>query len=119
MSVFGGFSFYQSGSNSSAADAASAGSSAREAMTNVGNLQREVHRLEMICEAMWELIKERGSFHDDDLMAKLAELDLSDGKADGRKAESGPAMCPKCNRPNSRRHDYCIYCGQMIRTSPF
>lgn len=79
----------------------------------------ELARLELVCEAMWELVKEKTGLVDDDLLAKMAELDLTDGVADGKKAKGGPVVCPKCNRPNSRRHDFCIYCGEHIRSKPF
>ncbi|MBI1368076.1 MAG: hypothetical protein GC162_05420 [Planctomycetes bacterium] len=84
----------------------------------VQTLQRQVDRLEMICEAMWTLLRERTNLSDEALMAKILELDLSDGNADGKITR--PAQkCPKCNRPNSRRHEMCIYCGTPLRTTPF
>ncbi len=87
--------------------------------TNVRILESEVERLTMVCEAMWMLLKDKLGVDDQELMARIAELDLSDGKADGRKDTDGPRNCPGCNRPNSKRHDFCIYCGQLIRTTPF
>jgi len=82
-------------------------------------LTKRVARLEMVCEALWTLVKEQHGLSDEELMGVMAELDLADGKADGQKADTGPVRCPKCDRPNSRRHDYCIYCGETIRTGPF
>jgi hypothetical protein len=82
-------------------------------------LERDIERLRMICEAMWRILKDKLGVDDEELVARIAEIDLMDGEADGRKAPKGPAMCPKCNRPNSRRHDFCIYCGAFIRTRPF
>lgn len=79
----------------------------------------ELARLELVCEAMWELVKEKTGLIDDDLLGKMAELDLTDGVADGKKSKGGPVVCPKCQRPNSRRHDFCIYCGEHIRRKPF
>lgn len=78
----------------------------------------DLARLELIVQAMWELMKERG-LTDDDLLAKVAELDLSDGHANGKKAKGGPVRCPRCDRPNSRRHDFCMYCGELVRSKPF
>ena len=89
-----------------------------ESTTQVRYLESRLDRLEMICEAMFNLLKEHMQVEDADLMACIAELDLSDGAADGKVAR-GPQRCGKCNRPNSRRHDFCIYCGQMMRVSPF
>ncbi|QNN24223.1 zinc ribbon domain-containing protein [Planctomycetales bacterium ZRK34] len=93
------------------------GASASET-SNVRHLQQQVDRLEMICEAMWSLLRDKVGESDEALMAKVLELDLSDGQADGKVAR-GPQKCPNCNRPNSRRHEFCIYCGQPIRKSAF
>jgi len=89
-----------------------------ETSADVRYLESRIDRLEMICEAMWNLLKERLPAADEDLMGCIAELDISDGVADG-KVQRGAMKCPKCNRPNSRRHDFCIYCGEMVRQSPF
>jgi len=120
MSAFDGFFLRgEMDSIASSYDNASARSAATGAQSRARSVERDVQRLEMLCEAMWSLMKEKAHLTDDDLMAKMAELDLSDGKADGRKAEGGPVICPQCSRPNNRRLDYCMYCGEMIRKTPF
>jgi len=73
----------------------------------------------MVTEAIWNLVKEKTNLTDEDLMAAVAQLDLSDGVADGKKQADGPLRCPECDRANSRRHEFCIYCGSMLRTTPF
>jgi hypothetical protein len=95
-----------------------AASASSATSTDVRALTDRIDRLEMICEAMWMLIREKTNLGDEDLLAQMAALDLSDGQADGKVAR-GPIRCGKCNRPNSRRHDFCIYCGTLIRTKPF
>ena len=106
---------------SSAAEAAAADARrmARQTSTNSRFMADELARLELICEAMWGLMKEKTGLTDEDLLAEMARLDLMDGKADGKKEKSGPVVCGKCGRPNSRRHDFCIYCGNHIRVKPF
>jgi hypothetical protein len=115
MSIFygmGGMSFDNADSG--------AGSAARSAQSSVAEMEKRIGRLEMVCEAMWTLLREQTGMTDDDLMGMMAELDLSDGQADGQKGAAGPRDCPKCGRPNNpKRHDYCIYCGELLRTSPF
>lgn len=90
----------------------------RETRGQAVDLAKEVDRLALICEALWTLVKERLDLTDDELMGEIARLDLSDGRADGRKAKA-PTACSKCGRMNSRRHDFCIYCGKLLRTKPF
>jgi hypothetical protein len=110
----------RSGASRASMDAAAdAARSARESGASARQAARDLARLELIAEAMWELVKEKTGLIDEDLLAKIAELDLTDGTADGRKRDAGPIQCPKCSRPNSRRHDFCIYCGELIRTRPF
>ena len=92
---------------------------ARAASGKQAFTEKEVARLALITQAMWTLVKERTGLTDDDLMAAMAELDLADGRADGRKRPAGPIDCPKCGRTNSRNRDFCIYCGEMVRTRPF
>ncbi len=106
-----------------AARAASANSlkatrDARETSTDLAFLQQQVDRLSMICEAMFELIKTHTDISDEELMGKMAELDLSDGVADG-KITRGPVTCTNCNRANARRRELCLYCGEPLKTKPF
>ena len=93
---------------------------ARESSAKAGNalelsrtLQRRVDKLALICEAMWEMIRERTDLTEDDLAAKVEEIDLRDGKLDG-KVEAKPIPCPKCNRRSPSRFERCLYCGQPM-----
>ena len=100
------------------ADASSARANAADAKTSVQFLQKEMDRLALVNEALWELLKEKVGVTDDQLMDKMMRLDLSDGKLDG-KVTKGPLNCPECNKNNARRHDRCIYCGTPLKTKPF
>jgi hypothetical protein len=100
------------------ARARSAAGAAHDAAFDITRLQQQLDRLALTCEAMWELIKTHTNLTDTDLMGKMAQLDLSDGVVDGKVAR-GPAICPGCDRPNSRRHELCLYCGAPLKTKPF
>ena len=82
--------------------------------SHMGYLEERLERMEIVCEAMWNLLKDRLEVSDEDMVARIAQLDQSDGVADGR-VEREPLRCPICNRANSRRHDRCIYCGQPLK----
>ena len=72
-------------------------------------LRGQVDRLQMICEAMWTITKRRLGVGDDELSRLVEEIDLRDGKLDGR---SEPARaCSECSRVVSSRTRICIYCG--------
>ena len=78
-----------------------------------------LNRLALIVEAMWKLVREKHGLTDADLMSRVAELDLSDGVADGKKEAAGPRNCPQCHRPNGRDQIFCLYCGRLLWTEPF
>lgn len=86
--------------------------------TDIGELQDQVERLAMLNQAMWELIGERLHMTDADLERKAQEVDLRDGKADG-KMSSHPLRCPECGRVSNSRHKKCLYCGLLFEGSAF
>ncbi|MCD4823709.1 MAG: hypothetical protein K8S55_03815 [Phycisphaerae bacterium] len=73
-------------------------------------LEERFDKLLLVNAALWELLKERTNLTEDDLVAKVQEVDLQDGVADG-KVTKVIKKCPKCNRTMSARHNKCLYCG--------
>jgi len=92
---------------------------ARDAQTQARHIEDRLDRLTLICQALWELLKERGELSEDDLAAKVREIDLRDGQADG-KISRQIKRCPKCDRVMSPRHQKCLYCGAVdLQVTPF
>ena len=86
---------------------------------DVQMLEDRVARLSLICAAMWELLSERTGLAEDDLIAKVHEIDIADGVADGKVSKS-VKKCPKCSRTVSVRHKWCLYCGEeLVKSSAF
>ena len=53
-----------------------------------------------------------------DLIAKIKEIDLRDGKLDGKPGVS-PQECPGCGKPNGPHRKACLYCGgELPAVSP-
>jgi hypothetical protein len=109
---------YQQGQISSAADAASAAK--RDAAHTDARLHREVLRLEskidglaLICQALVEILRDRGGVSEADIEAKMREIDDRDGRSDGR-IVGKPTKCPKCQRPAHTRQRVCMYCSAPI-----
>jgi hypothetical protein len=101
---------------SSANDAASKATQFQE---RVRFLEERVERMALLNVAMWSLVKEATGLTDEHLAARVEEIDLQDGVADGKMTRT-PATCPKCNRNFSARHRRCLYCGhQNAQQSPF
>lgn len=106
-------------SSSAQTDARAAKRDAASAKTDVVFLQQEIDRLALICEALWSVLKTRLNMRDDDLAEVISELDLADGKLDGKLSKVGPRSCDGCGRANSRRHTRCMYCGNVMQAGPF
>lgn len=75
--------------------------------------QGRIDRLSIICLALWKLLQEKTGITDEELLAKVTEIDLSDGKLDG-KVQKQASKCPQCNRTISIKHKRCLYCGYEI-----
>ncbi|HVU28033.1 MAG TPA: zinc ribbon domain-containing protein [Verrucomicrobiae bacterium] len=112
---------YGAGINNSLAqtDAANARSDARDALNATDLMRHDVDRLLMITEALWTLLKKEHGYTDQMLTDLVNTIDLRDGKLDGRVADSPPKPCPKCGKINSRKRNFCIYCGNPLPTSLF
>ncbi len=85
---------------------------AMEARIGVDKLKGDVERLMLITEALWELLREEHGCTDEQLIAKITEIDLRDGKLDGRvSTKAQPRACPQCGRVIMRDRTQCAYCG--------
>jgi len=87
--------------------------------SEVARLQMQVERLLMITEALWGILKEQNGFDDKELQKRIVEIDLRDGRMDGRVAATPPAACPKCGRMVPKQSVRCMYCGEPLLMDPF
>jgi hypothetical protein len=77
----------------------------------VAMLQQSVEKLALVNAAMWSLLQDKSGLKDDDLLNRMQAIDMQDGVADGRISSRKPPACAKCQRPMSRTHERCMYCG--------
>ena len=110
---------YQHGQISSARETAEAAK--RDAGHTDARLHHEVLRLDskidglaMICQALVEILRDRGGVSEADIEAKMKEIDDRDGRSDGRIAGK-PTECPSCRRPAHTRQRVCMYCSTPIQ----
>jgi hypothetical protein len=75
----------------------------------VAALDERVDRLLMVVEALWSLLREHG-YTDEQLAARIAELDLADGVADGRHAQKA-SVCKSCDSKIPAGMLRCQICG--------
>jgi hypothetical protein len=77
------------------------------------DMERRYERLRLVTMAMWALLKERSGLTEADLQQYVNQVDLIDGKLDGRLArEKGIIECPKCRRRVLKTALACVYCGE-------
>ena len=73
-------------------------------------ISRRLDRAMLAVEALSEILRDRFGVTGEEIHARMDEIDLRDGKSDGRLA-AGVVMCSTCDRPNSRQSRQCVYCG--------
>jgi len=82
------------------------------------HLEERLDKLGLICRAMWSFLQDATQLTEEELTKRAEEIDLSDGKLDG-KVRKAAVSCPSCGRIISRRFPRCMYCGQAIMHDPF
>ena len=87
---------------------------ARNAQSNIDIMQADVERLLLITEALWGLLKEQHGYSDEDLIDRVEQIDMKDGRLDGRVKSTEPVKCLACDRPHNHRRLNCLYCGEQL-----
>lgn len=77
---------------------------------DIAQVQRQVERLSLACQAMWELLRERSGLTELDIENKMLEVDGRDGEVDGKIATQH-LQCHVCGRPTNSRRTFCVMCG--------
>jgi ribosomal protein L32 len=98
--------------------AARAESVARSVQQRYKAMEANLAKTLMICETLWELLRDEHGWTDQKLYKKLHEVDMRDGVLDGKNQRKA-VKCPDCGHTVSSRHPACIYCGTVIDTSVF
>jgi len=103
-------------------------SSARRSMKKAIDVAQEIRSLEaridklcLINLAICSVLQERGLLDEETLMERVRQIDMQDGRADGKLKQPGNIRrCPKCGRTMSPRHGRCLYCGcEDLQAEPF
>lgn len=114
MNVFGGWG---TGIALGQAQQAASAAARRASEVELGNmeLERRIDHLALACQALWEILSERVGVTHEELTKKMTEIDLRDGRQDGR---MGPRViqCPACGRNVSASKPTCMFCGAPIPT---
>lgn len=98
--------------------ASHASSNARKAKTEGEALAERFDRLALMTEALWLLLRDRLGVTEEELTAIARDLDLSDGRLDGR-VRRASAECASCGRMVGKNRAKCLYCGTPMDRAPF
>jgi hypothetical protein len=89
---------------------ASLKSKASEASQDIRQLRQQVDKLRLICRALCEVLINETPLTEDALLDLIDEIDLRDGKMDGRMKQA-PTKCSACERTIGIGRPKCQYCG--------
>ena len=100
-------------------DARGAHERAQDAASATGDLRQRVEMLALANQALFEILVERLGIQEDEVVARMAEVDARDGARDGR-ITPRVVTCRKCSRKVSTTRQQCMYCGDLVLAgSPF
>jgi len=84
------------------------------------SIQFDIEKLFMITEALWGILKHHHGYADEELAQMIQDIDLRDGRLDGKVARSSERpTCTQCGRTIIKRQAKCLYCGVPTATQPF
>lgn len=76
-------------------------------------LEQTVERTALAAMALAEILRDRLGVTEAEIEAKVQEIDLRDGRLDGR-VRTQIQACQHCQRPNAAHRRACLYCGQQL-----
>ena len=77
---------------------------------DIALLEEKLDALSLACHAMFKILQDKHGLTEEQLEAKIQELDLQDGVLDG-KISIDVKTCPDCGHKLNKRHKNCFYCG--------
>ena len=102
-------------SHAAASSASEANSAARRAENAMARLEDALDRQALIIRSLLTACEKAGIFNEDQFRALVTEVDLSDGRLDGKyKPQQGPRECPQCGKTNGKCAVKCMYCGEVL-----
>jgi hypothetical protein len=79
----------------------------------IEKLEETVDRISLAAMAVAEIVRDRLGVTQDEIEAKVQEIDLRDGKLDGRLREP-TNDCTHCHHINAPHRRKCLYCGEPL-----
>jgi formylmethanofuran dehydrogenase subunit E len=91
-------------------DLVAAKSQAMQALSEHDKLASEVHRLTMLLESVWTVLKKKTGLTDEELKTELKAIKLKHAEA---AAKSEPGKCVSCGKAIALNSAKCVFCGTV------
>ncbi|WKD51108.1 hypothetical protein [Microbulbifer spongiae] len=85
------------------------------ALRSVRELEEKLDRLSLLCHALFEELERTTGFSEAQLKEKMLEIDLRDGKLDGKVNLTAGKKCPDCGHQIKKSRPNCFYCGASLQ----
>lgn len=88
---------------------------ANSALRSINELEEKVDRLSLLCHALFEELERTTGFSEAQLKEKMTQIDLRDGRSDGKYDPVLGSDCPDCGRKVKKTRSNCFWCGASLR----
>lgn len=97
---------------------------ASDTMTSRANrkldrLEQRLNQLELTVHGIYRVLEKEGSINTAQFRELLVQVDLEDGREDGRIGKDRTAKAPKCQlcgKPINKKRDECVFCGEPLES---
>jgi len=111
--------FYDLAFNNSASMSMSTFAPLREPTEQNAYVEAPLYALEAACAGLWELLKAKNGYSDEELIASIKDWDTKHPATQG-KVGTVADVCPKCgHKMLTHNHTKCLWCGADIPANPF
>ncbi|MBX7246956.1 MAG: hypothetical protein K1X53_15775 [Candidatus Sumerlaeaceae bacterium] len=86
-------------------------SNAERFESRLTDLEIRMNRMALACQALWEILRDRGGISEDEVFRRMEEIDVRDGNLDG-KIGAEVIQCEGCGKNVNSTRLICIYCGR-------
>ena len=105
--------------NANRRTAGEAKSKAMSVKETIRLLELRIDKMNLVCQGLWSLVQEKTGLTEEVLLQRVQELDLKDGRLDGKMART-VSECTQCGRIIAKRRHRCLYCGsEKLKQSAF
>lgn len=96
--------------------ASTAANSSRSSVEDLLDLHERIDRLLMVVDGIWSLLEDAG-YTDEQLIARIQEIDVADGVADGKRTGLA-STCRECGAKVAPGLPSCQFCGSQVPREP-